>query len=294
MPDDKLKILYDNLIGTGKITQKEMGDFSTFSKLMSDSTNVRTFYDNITSGGIVSPNETGDFDTFYKFVSESIQPKIEDFDLNKIHDDLSRQYDSIASIAQTELPNWRKIQLDKAAQAMVPPSIGQLRGKEPEPAPTPEEQKFNEYQSKLSSLRDAQDLVRKTQKFLESGAQDAGVAKQFWEGIKSPLAKDFFSAGLTEMARQWNIAEVARKSAQGEQLNDQEKALLSTYGMYQTLLSGGSGSMAYDIGQQIAMQIPYMVQFAATKGIGTAAKSGVNAALKIAERNLPQLLKDEG
>jgi uncharacterized RDD family membrane protein YckC len=70
--DNKIKTLYDKIIATGKVTAKEIGDFDTFSKLMTDSVNVRIFYENLISQSIATPNEIGDFDTFYNYIKRNL------------------------------------------------------------------------------------------------------------------------------------------------------------------------------------------------------------------------------
>ena len=267
MPDDKLKLLYDKIIGTGKVTPEYIGDYNTFSSYMADSTSAQKFYNGIIKKDVFKPSDIGDFDTFYGWIKSNLQPQGPDLDNLR---------------AQAE----QKIH-DYELASPTPDASGTYQFKSPEDLRN--DKTYQELQRQRQYISDAKDLQTLTERF-QRGEEGGG---QFWKGLTSTLAKDFFTAGFTEMGRTFDMVGIARKAADGEALTEEEQAALVTYGIYQQALSNPKGTM-FNFGQQVAMQVPYMVQFAATSGIGNAAELGVNAMLKVTKASLPKLLKDQG
>lgn len=62
MPD-KLRKVYDNLLGTGKVSQSDLGDYEYFKKNLADEKTRRIFYNSLNKRGITA-DQIGDYDTF--------------------------------------------------------------------------------------------------------------------------------------------------------------------------------------------------------------------------------------
>lgn len=141
------------------------------------------------------------------------------------------------------------------------------------------EQDLNATIDKESDLEQANDLLIKTKKLYEQ--QDENSLNSFKEGLLSPLAKDFFSIGIAEMARQYNILDIATKYREqgAESLTEEENAALGAYGIFQ-MASQDPQSVTYNVGRGVAEMIPYMAQFALTGGVGNLAKGATQSLLK--------------
>jgi hypothetical protein len=128
-------------------------------------------------------------------------------------------------------------------------------------------------------LETAQDFLEKSKRMLE--APDENSLKAFKEGLLSPLAKDFFTIGVGEMARQYNVLDIVNKYREkGEDsLTDEERTALGAYGIMQ-MASEDPQSVSYNVGSGVAQMIPYMVQFAMTGGVGGFAKESTKSLLK--------------
>jgi hypothetical protein len=132
---------------------------------------------------------------------------------------------------------------------------------------------------KERDLETAHDFLEKSKRMLE--APDENSLKAFKEGLLSPLAKDFFTIGVGEMARQYNVLDIVNKYREkGEDsLTDEERTALGAYGIMQ-MASENPASVSYNVGSGVAEMIPYMVQFAMTGGVGGFAKESTKSLLK--------------
>jgi hypothetical protein len=69
---DETKKLYDNLIKSGRVTSKELGDYDSFhSKMDNQYENVAKLYNNLRKDDLFSIDEIGDYKSFAKNVSGS-------------------------------------------------------------------------------------------------------------------------------------------------------------------------------------------------------------------------------
>ena len=66
--DDKRDILYNNLINSGKVTEKNIGTIDKFKESIKDEESARKFYRNLAKSGKFSTNEIGDEDKFYNSI----------------------------------------------------------------------------------------------------------------------------------------------------------------------------------------------------------------------------------
>jgi hypothetical protein len=321
MPDrpDLLLQLYNNILGSNRIGQSQLGTYDIFRTNITDPTKAQYLYNDLTGKYKFSQAEIGDFDTFYKSVQSYIPTAALPTERKKPSERMREIAESGGipgnipflglSMLNKGVPTPQGIQYDftndnqlldtmindvtqklnVVSQPPAPPLTGGYSaGKVSETNYDPElhNPDYDNLLREKQYLTDAKDWLKIAEKRTELNTPN--VFQQFTKGLLSPLAKDFFTMGLTEMNRQFDVAGVAQKAGKGEQLNDKEQALLACYGIYQTILSQ-PGSLPYNIGQQITMQIPYMVQFAATNGAGTIAKEGMNSMLGIVGKNLGEI-----
>jgi hypothetical protein len=132
---------------------------------------------------------------------------------------------------------------------------------------------------KERDLEQAHDFLKKSETLLEQPNDNS--LKTFKEGLFSPLAKDFFTLGVSQMASQYNIMDIANKyREEGEEaLSKEERATLGAYGMF-LLANQQPQSVTFNVGKAIAEMIPYMAQFALTGGVGDLAKGATQTLLK--------------
>lgn len=123
-------------------------------------------------------------------------------------------------------------------------------------------------------LTDARDLLKTSKKFIETS--DAGFLKAMFN---KPLAKDFFSLGISEIGREVDILKVAEKVKKGEDISDQEQLALYAYGLNQLIESDVEQGLGSMVGSGIAETIPFMAQLALTGPLSTAGKSAAKKAV---------------
>jgi hypothetical protein len=135
---------------------------------------------------------------------------------------------------------------------------------------------INDASQKINNLNIAKDLLKKTDKYLNT--LDSGVLESMF---KSQLAKDFFSMGLTDMTRGINVLDIANASKKRDLTEDEQMALFA-YGLNQTLRSDKDveQKLSSMVGNGIISMVPYMVQFALTSGTATSASTAVKEILK--------------
>ena len=120
---------------------------------------------------------------------------------------------------------------------------------------------------RLQNLNQAKDLLKKSKKYLNT--TDSGVLESIY---KSPLAKDFFTVGLNEVVRNFNVLEIANASKE-RHLTDDEKMALFAYGLNQAIKGDEDveRTLSSMVGSGVVDMVPYMVQFAMTGGVATGA-----------------------
>lgn len=109
-----------------------------------------------------------------------------------------------------------------------------------------------------------------------------GIAQNDWE--------DILTLGLSSMAENFDLLGIAKRAEQGENVSDEEKHLLETYGLYNSLASHKELPATYGIGQAFIQSLPFMAEIAATGGLRTAIGKGVSSAVgKGLVKALPKL-----
>ena len=69
MTPDKRDQLYDNLIGSGRVSEKEIGTREDFKNAIKDEESSRQFYKNLSGSGLFTEGEIGTEDEFYGSIS---------------------------------------------------------------------------------------------------------------------------------------------------------------------------------------------------------------------------------
>lgn len=135
---------------------------------------------------------------------------------------------------------------------------------------------LNDAGQKIKNLNIAKDFLKRSDKYLKTS--DSGVLESMF---KSPLAKDFFSVGLTEIIRGVNLLDIA-KASETRDLTDEEQMVLFAAGIEQTLKSDEDveNTLSSMVGTGIVDMVPYMVQFALTGGIASETSAAVKEVLK--------------
>jgi len=136
-------------------------------------------------------------------------------------------------------------------------------------------------------LQHADDLLKQAKEY--SNAPTKNNLSALWKGLTSPLAKDLLSGGLQEMER--NLS-VAGSTLTGN--SETDKQLTTAYKALKEIQSNPdiNPSFLYQTGETISNMIPYIMQFALTRGSGTAVKGMTNQLLKTGtEKTLSNLAK---
>lgn len=141
---------------------------------------------------------------------------------------------------------------------------------------TPTSVKTKPMWDEYKKLEQAENLLTKAEEYKKAPSENS--FKAFLKGLNAPLAKDLLSAGLTEVERNLQIA----KSITGDTNADQQ--LIKAYKALKKIQENPDGETGwtYQTGEVVSNMIPYMIQFALTRGGGTAAKASVNEILKTA------------
>ena len=317
MPDG-LKPFYDSLLGSKKVTEEHLGSFRHFNTFLADSANAHKFYDGVIGDGLLTAEDLGTWEHFNRFVQKKIgvsEPAIPGngkpgtgYQTEQMLADLTEQERGMRSeiedvskfMGRGDIVSMKPV-APEPVQADFWGRPGQVT-EVPETKPyypgeqyTPEEaaQKGHDLSISLDAIQNAQALVKEIEGVQSAHQlQGSNVFKQAWEGFaNSGLAKDFWTLGLSEIDRSFDMLSIANKMRDGQEVTEEEEMLIGVYGMYQDALQKNDASTAYMVGQGVKEMIPYMVSFAATGGVGTAARGGVQALLKTSSVGLKKMLK---
>ena len=69
MASDKRDQLYTSLIGSGKVSEAEIGSKDEFKNALKDEQSTREFYRNLSSTGLFDEDEIGKEDDFFESIS---------------------------------------------------------------------------------------------------------------------------------------------------------------------------------------------------------------------------------
>jgi len=132
-----------------------------------------------------------------------------------------------------------------------------------------------EIERKEAYLRDAKDMLKRTQKYVETA--DAGV---FETAFKGTLAKDFFTFGLNSITEDIDLIKVAKKIESGGKLTEEEELSLYARGMQEEMMSDVEQDLWAMVGSGVVSTIPFMVEFAATGGLSATGKAAGKKAVR--------------
>ena len=78
---------------------------------------------------------------------------------------------------------------------------------------------------------------------------------------------------MNEMMRAHNVRQAFEKEQAGEPLTEEEATLLDTYKNLQAITQQSDKNIGTQVGSTVQEMLPFMVQFAATSGIGASART---------------------
>lgn len=141
----------------------------------------------------------------------------------------------------------------------------------------------NEDAKKVNDIKDIQNILKKISKEYEKpqGKNVSSELNGLLYGLtKSKTAKDFFTLGINEMSENINVKQAYDKQKKGEELTPEESNLLNVYQNFKALQQSSPENMGSIVGTGLQDMIPFIVQFAATDGISSAAKKTVSDVIK--------------
>ena len=118
------------------------------------------------------------------------------------------------------------------------------------------------------------DFLNAAKKYYEQGFNE-DTKNAFWKGLTSLPIQDLISGGITEMITNMHLASVAMKAQDNpESLTEYEENLLAAYTILQEAqsMARDNSGRAYRVGQDLEAMIPFLVDLAATRGMGAGAK----------------------
>lgn len=147
-----------------------------------------------------------------------------------------------------------------------------------------------------NTLRSALELNKKTQKILAAPSRfdDSNAFANFGKGVASKATDiDFWTFGITNIARNLNTRDVAMKLQKAQEqygedididavLTEPEKALLGAFfnNLHASALRADDLSLGYQAGQGAMDSAKFMAEFILTGGISKAAAKGATKALE--------------
>lgn len=133
-----------------------------------------------------------------------------------------------------------------------------------------------------ANLGSAEYLLTKANEIANAGSKfdDSKAMANWWEGLKNDLFDRDIVAGWG-LKRDVRVNDIVEKVNQGEELTDDESALLNAYFTLATATEARQFDLStgYQIGQGTAQSVPFMIDMYLTRGAGAAAKRGLLKAL---------------
>jgi len=138
------------------------------------------------------------------------------------------------------------------------------------------------YRGKDKELLDKRNNVRRSINFLEnakalmSDPKDSNFLRKFWAGVSSTDWGNFATMGLKELESAGSTLKIFNKQKKGEKLSDEEQSQLYAYQVLSAIKEQSSDrSTWFNVGKGVMDMIPYMAQFVAFGGVGSAARGAV-------------------
>lgn len=137
------------------------------------------------------------------------------------------------------------------------------------------------WSSEYSTEHLSEVFYEKALDIVNSNVNDSGFWKSVVDGVSD---EDFYTLGTASLEANIRLVKIANKMDNNEELSDSDVRLLDAYNTYNEALSNVSVGGNYTVGQGVTQSIPWMIQFGATRGIGTSMEKGVEMALKKATK----------
>ena len=260
-PTENLKRLHDNL-------SKKDGfsvPYDVFEKDMQDEAKLQKLHQNLTSkDGFTVPYERFKYDMFSQ---QAQQPTQTQDSVNPAIIPDAAQYKDFGN------PELQKIE---------PPSEFDVKINQVENLPT---DGWGESEKKSLAVN----MLKRSQR------QANAVAGKGNTGVGDALRdRNFWTLGASDLSAMIYLKKIAGKMDRGEQLTEADKVLLDAWHTNEQIQQSDPLSEAkrgYQVGKQVTDMVPWLAQFAATRGVGTAGRKAVEASLrKGAEKYLGKTL----
>ena len=95
--------------------------------------------------------------------------------------------------------------------------------------------------------------------------------------------RNFWTLGSSDLSSVLYLKKIAGKIERNEPLKDNEKLLLDAWATNEEvsqIYPSTDAKRGYQVGKQVTEMVPWLIQFAATRGAGTGAVKGIDAALR--------------
>lgn len=306
--------LYKNLIGSGKVTENELGTEDSFINNLSSPDVAKKFHSKLSS--VFTPEEIGDENQFVSslipdfekqplVVNPLTYPKKQD-EIAPIIDEtgvFNRPDPAIIESKLSEIKNnpivsrYEELQGRQkekenvmnysGADAMTSP-IEVFRAVKRSNLNTDEQKFLNENKAQAEKLINDRKALYLQKEFvqladnLEKYNDSASAVSKFFTGLtKTGTLKDFATLGLTAMSRNLNLLNTLKKAEKQEVLTEEEKTLLKTYNSFKDLERNQDLSFAYKAGKTFQDMIPFVANMIITGGLTSGLRASVGGALKL-------------
>jgi len=297
--------LYNNLIDSKRATVDEIGDFDTFNSMLGDSTKAVKLYQNLVKESRFKPEEIGTQEDFLLNIDpiqvpEASQPQTEretsyipevtnegksllgsipatNQGLSALHPEYSapKISDSYQTEKVTTLPQGTGNEFQAINQEQLQKEVGgaQINSNTP-----PEESLiFSTPEEEKTDL--ANNILEKSQR-----QKDAVTGEGDNFGVTDALRdRNFWTLGSSDLSSMVYLKKIANKLENGESLTDGDKTLLEAWNTSEQInqqFPASDANIWYKTGKNITDMVPWLIQFGATRGIGTGTRKAVETTLR--------------
>ncbi|NMC35088.1 MAG: hypothetical protein GYA36_21915, partial [Veillonellaceae bacterium] len=126
----------------------------------------------------------------------------------------------------------------------------------------------------LRNIKDAELFVEDLEKVI------SGKNKKFSEGASQTFLKKIAFDGIAEIKRNYNLKNISGKLANNEDITEDERLAISTYGLLNEAQANFPSGIGYDVGRGLVEMVPYLASFAASGGASKVIQQGLMQAMK--------------
>lgn len=254
---------------------KELYSFFTENELTSK--DFDTFYQDNFNGLAAQPTATERFNSSLPYVyTEGEKPIVVGAVNSK--KDMSFDQNAIPQIGSEK--NMDKVipQEQSAEQQYYNPAVENVGGAQINTEHRPEES-FIFSSPEEAKYEIADNLLERSQKQI-----DAATGKGNSTGVVDALTdRNFWTLGGTDVAMMVNLKKIANKLENNESLSESDKYLLDAWNKSEQVNQQYPASKAntwYTVGKSITDMVPWLIQFASTKGLGGTVTKGIETTLR--------------